>query len=109
MLKLSLTSLAAIVLLAASPVSAAPASAIQETVAVRIGDLDLATPSGTDRLQRRVRSAANEICGTIPAMPLSLRTVSQACHEEVVASSKAQVALATARAESHVQLARRAR
>jgi len=105
MLKQSLTAVATLALAAAglaTPVAAAPHS-----VAVKIGDLDLSTASGNAQLQRRLRSAANEICGVVPVLPLRNKAMAEACHDDVLASSADQVALARARAADQVQLARR--
>ena len=108
MLKPIFVSLATVTVIAAAPVAAAPA-ADRASVVVPIGDLDLATSAGSERLQRRLRGAATEICGAVPILPLAFKASAQLCHAEVLASAKEQVALAMARAQTHVQLARRSR
>ncbi|WP_167737547.1 UrcA family protein [Sphingomonas parva] len=105
MIKYAVSALAAFTL--ATGAFAGPALAEEKSATVRIGDLDLSTTAGNAQLERRLRGAATEICGQIAIVPLQFRTMAQACHEEVMASSREQVALAAARAQSKVRLARR--
>ena len=105
MIKHAVPALAALALAAGA--FAAPAAAQGRSATVRIDDLDLTSKAGQARLERRLHGAATEICGEIPAMPLQIKALTRACHAEVLDSSRQQVALATARAQSKVRLARR--
>lgn len=85
---------------------AAPAGAQPASVEVEVGDLDLATKSGNDRLQRRLNQAARQICGDFRIMPLRERQQIEECRQDVFANASDQVALAQARAQHKVRLAR---
>lgn len=73
----------------ATPLHAAPAD--EETVIIAIGDLDLASASGTARFERKVRAAARSICGTTTADLNMQRQISD-CQDEVIASAQTQLA-----------------
>ncbi len=112
MLTRTLSALAAVgltfaTLALATPLKAAPIG--EDTVRVKIGDLDLATARGTATLDRRVRAAAREICGTVPVINLNLQRQIADCQDAVVANARAEVELAVAAARSGRSLALRAR
>ena len=94
-----------------TPAFAAPASsqiyAEPRSIEVQVGDLDLASGSGNAALQRRIRNAANAICGRVPVFPLREKRMAETCHEEVLASTAEKVALAKAQSLGAVTLARR--
>lgn len=77
--------------------AALPAAAATESRSVRYDDLNLASPAGQERLQRRIDSAAREVCGA--ANPtresLAVMAASQKCIAEAKTRAKAQVARAT--------------
>lgn len=77
--------------LAAGAAVAAPAG--YGSTVVRVGDLDLGRPADVERLQRRLETAALEVCG---AHAGSVRMVKQAvarsdCYRETLAQASAQV------------------
>jgi UrcA family protein len=106
MIKHAAPTLAALVL-AAGTFAVPAVAADTQSATVRIDDLDLTSKAGLTHLQRRLRAAADDICGEVPVLPLQRKRITRACHNEVLASSREQVALATARAQSKVRLARR--
>ncbi|QAY78456.1 UrcA family protein [Sphingosinicella sp. BN140058] len=85
----------------------APADARPNSVTIRVSDLDLATWKDNAQLDRRLKNAANAICGRVPVLPLRDKLNAQNCHDEVLASSAEQVALARTQADTSVRLARR--
>ena len=77
--------------LAAGAAVAAPAG--YGAAVVRVGDLDLGRPADVERLQRRLETAALEVCG---AHAGSVRMVKQAvarsdCYREALAQASVQV------------------
>ena len=90
----------------AGPALAAPAD---DSVVVPIGDLDLASEAGTERLQRRLRQAANHLCGRVAIAPARIREAVRDCQETALESADRQIALAAARARTDIRLARRQR
>lgn len=74
-----------------TPVRAAPA---EEQVSVRVGDLDLSSAQGAATFDRRVRSAAREICGSVPALDFNLRDQVSECQESVVTSARQEIEIA---------------
>jgi UrcA family protein len=49
----------------------------QRRTVVRIGDLNLATPTGASTLRTRLQSAAEKVCGPRPQNPLDLAAAGQ--------------------------------
>lgn len=86
----------------------APANARPNSVTIQVSDLDLATAKDNAHLDRRLKNAAKAICGRVPVLPLRDKVNAQSCHDDVLASSAEQVALARAQADSSVRFARRA-
>lgn len=76
---------------AAQPFSDAPKS-----VEVRYGDLDLAAPSGVERLNARVRSAAKRVCDTHGQRGVEARMLRDSCMTETLARADRDVQLAVA-------------
>ena len=106
----SLISAAALLALA-TPAFAAPVSsqiyAEPRSIDVHVGDLDLASDAGNANLQRRIRKAANAICGRVPVFPLREKRMAETCHDEVLASTAKKVAMFKAQSSGAVTLARR--
>lgn len=74
-----------------TPVRAAPA---EEQVSVWIGDLDLSSAHGAATFDRRVRSAARQICGSVPVLDLNMREQVSDCQDSVVASARQEIEIA---------------
>lgn len=91
-----------------TPVHAAPAEE-QEQVKVKTGDLDLTSASGVARLDRRVRAAARQICGTVPATDLNMQRQVAGCQQAVLDNAREDVALALRAAGTPYRLALRIR
>jgi UrcA family protein len=91
----------------ATPLEAAPLD--EESKVVRISDLDLSTDKGVAALNRRVRSAARDICGWNPRADLALTSVLVECENRIVASARPDVELAIASAQPQQRLTLRAR
>ena len=62
----------------------------QDSVSVRVGDLDLGTARGAARLDRRIRAAAREICGHVPTQDLAMQAMVESCQAQVVAGAAAE-------------------
>lgn len=82
--------------LAAGALVASPAVAeTLPTVKVAYGDLDLSTKKGQQALERRLKSAAREVCGIEPrtqgfALPSS---EARGCYRETVESFEREIAI----------------
>ncbi len=74
-----------------TPVRAAPA---EDQISVRIGDLDLSSASGAATLDRRIRAAARQICGWVPASDLNMQRQVSNCQESVVTGAKQEIEFA---------------
>jgi UrcA family protein len=68
------------------PAIAQTAPANAPSVAVTHADLDLNTRAGRERLERRLRIAAREVCGTGFAFDLQSQNAARDCEEETLAS-----------------------
>ena len=72
-----------------------PASAQQfenRSIEVRYGDLDLSSPTGKARLDRRIRKAATEICGSPDLRDLKMAELARQCRIRTIANTRPQVA-----------------
>ena len=112
MLTRTLSALAAVgltfaTLALATPLEAAPPG--EDMVQVKTGDLDLTTARGVATLDRRVRAAAREICGSVPIINLNMQRQVADCQDSVIASARADVEFAVAAARSGRSLALRDR
>lgn len=88
-----------------TPVFAADAD--QSSALIQIGDLDLTAPEGMQSLERRVRKAANDVCGTVPVRDLRMRSLVAECHAQVRASAMSQAELAMGASRPGLRLALR--
>ena len=79
----------------------------QSSAVIRIADLDLNAPQGMQSLERRVRHAAEQLCGTIPTRELGLRQQVVACHAQVRSSAMSQAELAMGARPAKLRLALR--
>jgi len=74
-----------------TPVRAAPA---EDQVSITIGDIDLSTARGAATLDRRVRAAARQICGWVPASGLNMQRQVSDCQESVAAGARQEIEIA---------------
>jgi UrcA family protein len=105
-MKMILAATAAALALSASPALAQDGSAPSHIV-VSYADLDLSTDDGARRLDRRIRTAVETVCGpTSDADPAGKNDVLR-CRAETLAFARAQrdSALAAASSASRMQLA----
>jgi UrcA family protein len=89
-----------------TPVRAAPA---EDQVTVRIGDLDLSSARGAATFDRRVRSAAREICGWATPVDLNMQGQISECQTSVVASARQEIEIALNSGRPRQQIALAAR
>ena len=85
--------------LAATAFAVPAAAADTETVAVRYADLDLSTSAGQAQLERRIDSAAREVCG-IDDVATGTRLASRSakeCFAETKSRLNERIAAAVAR------------
>ena len=75
-------------LLGITPAWSAPSDVPSVTVSFR--DLDLSTPEGANTLYRRIRTAAQKVCGYAGADVLS-QNISRACYRNAIADAVAKV------------------
>jgi UrcA family protein len=80
-----------LIALAASGIASA-ASQDVPSIVVRFGDLDLNTESGVSRLHKRIRNAAESVCGPIDTRILELRDAFDACVKDTMSNGVAAVA-----------------
>lgn len=66
---------------------------------VRFADLDLSSESGQSKLDRRIRAAANEVCGTASDADLEGKNDVRACRADTYSQASRQVAVAIASAQ----------
>jgi UrcA family protein len=95
--------LALSIALAGTPALAAPAMDHQTTL-VRVGDLNLASTEGRDRLDSRLRNAARRICST-GGRGVTERKMEADCTATALATVKPQVDRVIAQAGGGTQLA----
>lgn len=85
------------------PALAAPATD-QPSAEVRIGDLDLTTAQGQQRLETRVKSAARSLCGTGTRGLADIERRSR-CIAAALSNARPQAERAIARAQDGTRLA----
>lgn len=72
-------------------IAAAPAMAqAPETIAVSFADLNLGNQAGRDALDRRIESAANQLCGHFNPVELGQAQAGRACLTETIAAVQPQ-------------------
>ena len=101
MRKLFTLGLLAIATIATPVFARAAPDAETRIAAVRYSDLDLATADGQQVLQRRIESAAREVCGTAERITGSLlpSTSSQTCYIRAINNMEREVAARIGRLE----------
>lgn len=87
----SVLAAAAVAAMIANVAAVAPALAqTAPSVEVFYGDLNLAGTSGRNALDRRIASAAAQLCGEARAVELTWNAAVQACRTETIASVQEQ-------------------
>ena len=81
------------VLASAAPTMAAPAGGDTNSVTVRYGDLDLATPEGARAMLARIHRAAGVVCndGQDESQDLARRDIMRGCVRHVTADAVASL------------------
>lgn len=90
----------------AVPAHAAPAD---DSVSISIEGLDPTSPADVARIDRRVRAAARDLCGSDLIQPVRLRERASACEGAMVADARNAVRLAAAKPSTPFRLALRIR
>ena len=67
---------------------------------VSFADLDLASEAGQSKLDRRIRAAAKQVCGTASDADIEGKNEVRACRAETYGQASRQVAVAIASAQS---------
>jgi len=92
----TLSALAAVALSGATLAVSTPAFAqSDDQVSVSYGDLDLSSADGAQRLARRIRQAAVEVCGTF-SNDLRRNEIIGQCQDRAIAGAKAEAQVALA-------------
>ncbi len=107
----TLSALAALAMTAGTLALAAPAHAApaEDTVTISLEGLDPADPADATRIERRIRTAARNLCGSDLIQPVRLMEQAAACEKSVMADARSNVALASAGQGSPFRLALRSR
>lgn len=106
-----LTALAAAAMTTATVALAAPAQAAtaDDVVNISLAGLDSSDPADAVRIDRRIRSAAQSLCGSKLIQPTRMRELAAACEEAVTADARSAVELAAANRSTPFRLALRVR
>ena len=97
---------------AAAAVVAVPAAAAQAeeaaSVIVNIADLDLASEKDVTRLDRRIRSAAAQVCGSVGSRDIAANAAANRCRDAAIEGVGGEVrTLIAAASQPGVQMASR--
>ena len=77
-----------------APAHAAPAD---EGVTIALDGLNPADPADAARIERRIRNAARDLCGSQAIQPVGLMHKAAACEKSAIADAQSAVELAAAR------------
>ena len=108
----SLTALAAALAMTAgtfalaAPANAAPA---EDVVNISLEGLDSSVPADAVRIDRRIKVAARNLCGSTLIQPIDMRVKAAACEAAVTADARSSVQLAAAKQSTPFRLALRVR
>lgn len=107
----TLSTIAALAMTAGSLALAAPAHAapVEDVVSISLEGLDSSNPADAVRIDRRIRSAAQSLCGSNQIQSLRMRGQAEACEESVTADARSAVRLAAAQQRTPFRLALRVR
>lgn len=106
-----LSALAAVAMTAGSFALAAPAHAApaEDVVNISLEGLDSSDPADAVRIDRRIRTAAQSLCGSKLIQPIRMRERAAACEDAVTADARSAVQLAAAKQSTPFRLALRVR
>jgi UrcA family protein len=106
-----LSALAAFAMTTGTLALAAPANAAtaDDAFSISIEGLNPSNPADAARIDRRVRTAAADLCGSNQIQPIRMRAMAAACEEAVVADARSAVQLAAVRQATPFRLALRVR
>jgi UrcA family protein len=95
----TLSALAAAALTVGAFALTAPANAASadEGVTVTLAGLNPADPADSAQIERKIRSAARDLCGSQEIQPIGLAAKAIACEKAVVADARGAVQLAASR------------
>ncbi len=107
----SLSALAALAMTAGTLAFAVPAHAapVEDGVTISLEGLDAADPVDAARIDRRIRTAAQSLCGSKLIQPVRMREQAAACEATVTADARNSVQLAAAKQGTPFRLALRVR
>jgi UrcA family protein len=107
----TLSAIAALAMTAGTIAFAAPAHAApaEEGFTISLEGLDAADPADAARIDRRIRTAAQDLCGSKLIQPIRLRAQAAACEAAVTADARSSVQLAAAKQGTPFRLALRVR
>lgn len=83
------------IVLAGSAAEAGAMDTSPPTIRVRYDDLDLASPYDVETLRRRVRSAAEQVCGTFSSKELAREAVYNLCVDQATKRGLEKIGLAS--------------
>jgi UrcA family protein len=90
-------SVAAVISVALSSIAVAPAAAQDAQVAIHYGDLDLATPAGTEVLGERIEAGVKAVCERPDIRVLKSMAAWEQCKDAALTSAAEQLARQGAR------------
>jgi UrcA family protein len=107
----TLSAIAALAMTAGTVAFAAPAHAApaEEVFSIDLQGLDASDPADALRIDRRIRVAAQSLCGSKLIQPVRMRQQAAACEQAVTADARGAVQLAAAKQSTPVRLALRVR
>lgn len=89
-----------------APAHAAP---LEDGVTVSLDGLNPADPADADRIERRIRNAARDLCGSQQIQPVRMIQQAIACEKAALAEARTAVELAASRQAGSFRLALRSR
>ena len=107
----TLSALAALAMTAGTLALAVPAHAApaEDVFSIDLAGLDSSDPADALRIDRRIRAAAQDLCGSKLIQPTRMRQQAAACEQAVTADARSAVQLAAAKHGAPVRLALRVR
>jgi UrcA family protein len=108
----TLSAIAALAMTAGTLALAAPAQAAptdDDVVSISLEGLDAADPADAVRIERRIRTAAQSLCGANLVQPLRMRAQAETCEAAVTADARNSLQLAAARQGTPFRIALRVR
>jgi UrcA family protein len=87
----------------------AHAAPVDDVVSISLEGLDASDPADAVRIDRRIRTAAQSLCGSKLIQPTRMRERAAACEEAVTADARGAVQVAAANRTTPFRLALRVR